>query len=215
MNVLAIQGSGRANGNTAILLEVALRKAAELGCNTELVHLSRISFRGCRSCFTCKLNVEPWNQNCTCALQDELTPVLERAKQADVLLIGAPVYFGSLSADVYAFLERLWFPANVYDVAHSSLWPRPTPTGFIVTMNHTKPEDYAGMLQNICNFNNRIIGPTELLTAADTCQFSDYKKYSAALFDTDHKQKRGRELMTSECERAKDFLEMLVHKNTK
>lgn len=212
MGVLAIQGSSRINGNSNVLLEAALSKASELGYTTELVHLSALSFRGCRSCFSCKLEQEPWNKNHACAIQDELTPLLQKAAHADALLIASPIYFGSLTADVHAFLERLWFSANVYDMAHSSLWSQPIPTGFFITMNHTKPEDYINLLQNVRNFNSRIIGPTEFLIVADTCQFANYEQYHAPLFDAKHKQERHAELTTIECKRAAIFTEKLLCK---
>ncbi len=55
MKVFAVNGSPRKNWNTAALLSKALEGAASLGAETELIHLYDLSFKGCVSCFTCKL----------------------------------------------------------------------------------------------------------------------------------------------------------------
>ncbi|MGZ4951339.1 MAG: flavodoxin family protein, partial [Halobacteriota archaeon] len=55
MNVLAINGSPRTKCNTATLLDSALEGAASQGAETELVHLYKLTFKGCISCFSCKL----------------------------------------------------------------------------------------------------------------------------------------------------------------
>ena len=55
MKVIAINGSPRKKWNTAILLEKALEGAASQGADTELVHLYDLDFKGCSSCFSCKL----------------------------------------------------------------------------------------------------------------------------------------------------------------
>ena len=56
MNILAINGSPRKSGNTATLLNKALEGAASQGAKTELFHLYDLNFKGCISCFACKLN---------------------------------------------------------------------------------------------------------------------------------------------------------------
>ena len=134
MKITAIQTSPRQNANTALLLESLLERAKNDGADIELVHLNALDFRGCRSCLICKLNASPMLQNSECFMKDGLSPVLNRVKESDILLIASPVYFGSLSADCYAFLERLFFSANVYDENRSSLFPKRLPTGYILSI---------------------------------------------------------------------------------
>ena len=71
-------GSPRKNKNTADMLQSAMKGAQEAGAETELVHLYDIDFKGCKSCFACKVK----NSKCNgiCALKDDLRPVLERAR---------------------------------------------------------------------------------------------------------------------------------------
>jgi hypothetical protein len=74
MRVLAINGSPRKKWNTATLLQNALDGAASQGAETELVHLCDLDFKGCTSCFACKL--KSGKSYGKCAVQDGLTSVL-------------------------------------------------------------------------------------------------------------------------------------------
>ena len=100
--------SPRKGWNTYKMLEAAKAGAEEAGAVTELVNLYDIKFPGCRSCFACKLKNAKTNG--VCALRDDQRPILERARQADVLVLGSPVYFHYPTGVYRAFLERLAFP---------------------------------------------------------------------------------------------------------
>ena len=91
MKVIAINGSARKNFNTAKMLNSALGKAKELGCETELINLYDKPFKGCISCFACKLKNSKTNG--LCAYKDDLRPILEKCLYADVIILGAPIYY--------------------------------------------------------------------------------------------------------------------------
>ena len=55
MKFLAINGSPRKQWNTATLLNKALEGASSEGAGAELIHLYDLNFKGCTSCFECKL----------------------------------------------------------------------------------------------------------------------------------------------------------------
>lgn len=55
MKIIAINGSPRKNRNTATLLNKALEGAASQGAETELIHLYDLNYKGCVSCFACKI----------------------------------------------------------------------------------------------------------------------------------------------------------------
>ena len=82
--------SPRKGWNTHKMLESAKAGAEEVGAVTELVNLYDIKFPGCKSCFECKLKNAKTNG--VCAIRNDLRPILERARQADVLVLGSPVY---------------------------------------------------------------------------------------------------------------------------
>ena len=83
--------SPRKGWNTYKMLEAAKAGAEEAGATTELVNLYDIKFPGCKSCFACKLKNAKTNG--VCAIRDDLRPILERARKADVLVLGSPIYF--------------------------------------------------------------------------------------------------------------------------
>ena len=55
MKVLFVNGSPRKKWTTAKLLESAAQGAIDAGATVKLVHLYDEPFRGCVSCFACKL----------------------------------------------------------------------------------------------------------------------------------------------------------------
>ncbi|MDF2572176.1 MAG: NADPH-dependent reductase [Sporomusa sp.] len=129
MNVLAINGSPRKSWNTATLLSSALEGAASQGATTELIHLYDLNYKGCISCFACKL--KDGKSYGKCAYQDDLTPVLEKIEKADAVFLGSPIYFGNVTGEMRSLMERMAFQYLVYDKNYSSLVVKKKPIGFI------------------------------------------------------------------------------------
>ena len=113
MKIIAFNGSPRKEWNTATLLKKALEGAASQGAGTELIHLYDLDYKGCTSCFACKL--KDGKSYGKCAVRDELTPVLEKIPDVDALILGSPIYAGAATGEMRSFLERLNFPYLVYD----------------------------------------------------------------------------------------------------
>src|SRR5665647_3224861 len=113
MKVIAINGSPRKKWNTATLLNKALEGAASKGAETELIHLYDLDFKGCISCFACKL--KDGKSYGKCAVKDELTPLLKQIEEeADAIILGSPIYFGTVSGEMRSSMERLMFPYLTY-----------------------------------------------------------------------------------------------------
>jgi multimeric flavodoxin WrbA len=74
----------------------------ELGAEVRVYHLNLMTYQGCQGCGACKANTE------TCILEDDLAPVLEAVKEADVLVMASPVYFGDLSGQLKCFFDRTY-----------------------------------------------------------------------------------------------------------
>ena len=125
MKLLAINGSPRKKWNTGMLLEKALEGAASRGAETELVHLYDLTYTGCTSCFACKL--KDGKSYGKCAVRDDLTPFLRRYTDADALILGSPIYFGTVTGEMRCFMERLLFPYHVYTSPPSSLFGKRIP----------------------------------------------------------------------------------------
>ena len=113
MKALFVNGGPRRNGNTMDMINSAMKGAADAGAETELIHLFDYDFHGCRSCFACKLKNAKTNG--VCAIKDELRPVLEKAIEADVIVIGSPVFLSNPTGETKAFLDRLVFAPLSYN----------------------------------------------------------------------------------------------------
>jgi len=202
--IIAINGSPRKNGNTATLLNKALEGASSQGATTELINLYDLNFKGCVSCFACKL--KGGKSYGKCAYKDELTLVLDKIESADAVILGSPIYFSDVTGEMRSFIERLVFQYLVYDENYSSLNDKRKPIGFIYTMNAPesmiKEIEYDRIIARYENYFEKFMGPTESLLATDTYQFSDYSKYVATAFDAAAKAKRRQEVFPQDCQKA-------------
>jgi len=211
--VIAINGSPRKKWNTATMLEHALEGAKSEGAKTELVHLYDSIYTGCTSCFACKmLGGKHYGR---CAVQDDLTPLLETIeKEADVIILGTPIYLGSDSGMMRSFLERLIFPYLTYTPEHGTLFPRKIPTGFIYTMNISENmvkeygyDPHFAMNENVLGM---VFGSSEHLCAYDTYQFKDYAKVLCTMFDEKEKAGHRKTAFPQDCKKAFDLGVRLV-----
>ena len=219
MKALFVNGNPRKNWNTHKMLESAMKGAAEAGADTELVHLYDSAFKGCVSCFACK--VKGSKTNGLCAFRDALTPTLEKAHEADVLVIGSPVYFSYPTGPVRSFLERLMFPVMYYAIdeatgTYRKAWYKSIQTAMIFTMNC--PEGLAGqinypiLLGANADCLKMIFGYSETLCAYDTYQFSDYSRYEASAFNEVDKAKQRDEQFPKDIQNAFELGKRLVEK---
>ena len=87
-----------------------------------IVHLYDYTFKGCISCFSCKL--KEGKSYGRCCVQDELASVLQIASTADCLVIASPIYLMDVTGAMKSFLERLCFPFGSYEHGYRSLAPK-------------------------------------------------------------------------------------------
>jgi multimeric flavodoxin WrbA len=204
VKILAINGSPRKKWNTATLLEKALEGAASLGAETELVHIYDLDFKGCTSCFACKL--KGGNSYGKCAMNDGLTPVLGKIAAASAFVLGSPIYFGTVTGEMRSFMERLLFPYLTYTRPPGSLFGRKIPTAFIYTMNVSEQlmREYGypvhiGLNESVLG---RTFGEAESLCSFETLQFEDYNKVVFSYFDPEQRRERRRTVFPEDCRKA-------------
>jgi multimeric flavodoxin WrbA len=139
-------------------------------------------------------------------MRDGLTEVLEKIVTADALIIGSPVYFGSVTGETRSFMERLLFPYLTYTVPYGTLFPKKLATAYIYTMNVTDERSREFGYEYFVKANERyaqmLLGSAESLCAFDTCQVDDYSKVVIESFDPVHKAKRRSEALPLDCQRA-------------
>ena len=189
--IIAISVSPRKGKNTELLLQEALRGAAEAGAETKLIRLYELKFHGCYSCFACKRLGSPAFGRCVHG--DDLQAVLKEIhEEADGLIMGAPIYWGHPSAEMQAFQERLLFQYYDYSPEGKTLLNRVLPVLCIYTMNATAEQTAAYHMDAGWNMTaatcKRFFGSYQELRSYDTLQFNDYSKYASSMFDEAHKK---------------------------
>ncbi len=102
MKVVAFNGSGRKDGNTAILLNVVLEEISKEGIGTELIQLAGKAPQGCIACYKC---FEKKDQKCA-VTKDSLNEYLAKMIEAEGIVLGSPVYFADATAGIKALIER-------------------------------------------------------------------------------------------------------------
>ncbi len=105
MKVLILNGSPREGGNTTIALEEMEKIFAEEGIETETVRIGDKEIRGCTACNACKKTGK-------CVFDDIVNEIAEKFEEADGLVVGSPVYYGSANATVVALLDRLFYSTS-------------------------------------------------------------------------------------------------------
>ena len=102
MKIVCLSGSPRPDGNSARIAARFCDTAGKLGAVVKTFALNKLHYRGCQGCMACKAKLD------RCILEDDLTQVLEAVRNADVLVIASPVYYGDLSSQTKAFIDRTY-----------------------------------------------------------------------------------------------------------
>jgi NAD(P)H-dependent FMN reductase len=104
MKFLAIWGSPRRGGNTDILLNAFIDGATEAGAEVERLALRELKISPCQEIYHCF-------KDGTCPIKDDMLPIYDKLLAADVVVLGTPIFFYSVSAQAKAFIDRtqaLW-----------------------------------------------------------------------------------------------------------
>jgi len=105
MKVVAFNGSPRKDGNTTILINHVFRELEKEGVETELVQLSGREIRGCIACYKCFENKDQH-----CAVKDDIAnECIEKMMKPEGIILGSPVYFTDVTAEMKALIDRAGF----------------------------------------------------------------------------------------------------------
>ena len=184
--VIIIDGGPRRNMNTAQMLQKVAEGVLSKGNDIEVksFRLYDLDYKGCMSCMACKVKGKASN---ICKFKDPLTPILEEIAQADGLVLGSPIYFGDVTGQMRAFLERLAFPWLSYN-DYSLTAPKRMPVLLMETMNGTpernNSQHYGSMEYCIAT----ALGQPERLIAYNTYQVKDYSRFELAGFSEEAKR---------------------------
>ena len=115
MNILILQGSPRANGNTAWMAAEYKKAAEEAGHKVTLVNVAHKKIAGCMACEYCH-----GKGNGTCVQKDDMQEIYPLLAEAEALVLASPIYYFGMSAQIQAPIQRCYNmnkPAKVKKMA--------------------------------------------------------------------------------------------------
>ena len=115
MNILILQGSPRAKGSTAWMAEEYKKAAEAAGHQVTLVDVSKKKIAGCLACEYCHNK-----GNGACIQKDDMQQLYPLMAETEVLVLAAPIYYFTLSAQIQAPIQRMYCvnkPAKVKKMA--------------------------------------------------------------------------------------------------
>lgn len=183
--IIIIDGGPRKNMNTAKLLQSFAEGAKSVSKDIEVktIRLYDIDYKGCMSCMACKLKGKASN---ICCFKDALTPLLTEIAHADGLVLGSPIYFGEVTGQMRAFLERLTFPWLSYN-DYSLTAPKRMPVVLIETMNGTPERNNSNHYGTMEWCITTAHGKPQRIVAYNTTQVANYDSYELGSFSEEAK----------------------------
>ncbi|MFZ5813113.1 MAG: flavodoxin family protein [Thermodesulfobacteriota bacterium] len=116
MKVLAVNGSARKDGNTAIMIDTLLAELAAEGIETEHVQLAGKNLHGCLACYKC---FETKDRRCI-QKKDLVNELIEKMLEADGIVLGSPTYFANLTTNMKSLIDR----AGMTSIANGRMFAR-------------------------------------------------------------------------------------------
>lgn len=105
MNVLMINGSPHADGNTALALAEMKKIFDAEGVDTTTMQVGNKAVRGCIACGSCY-------EKGKCIFDDDVNKAAALFEKADGLVVASPVYYASANGTLVSFLDRLFFSTH-------------------------------------------------------------------------------------------------------
>ncbi len=103
MKVIAFNGSPKKEGNTYNSLKLVCDELNAQGIETEIVQIGGKLLHGCIDCGHCKTTKDK-----KCGItKDDMNSFIAKAIEADGILVGSPVYFGNLTTETKALIDRM------------------------------------------------------------------------------------------------------------
>lgn len=98
-NVLAVSSTLRKNGNSEVLAKEFLKGAKEAGHNVEFITLQDKDVKFCKGCLACQ-------KIGTCVIKDDTNAIVEKMKNADVIVFASPIYYYEMAGQLKTLLDR-------------------------------------------------------------------------------------------------------------
>lgn len=138
MKVAAFVGSPRPDGITDSIVRQVLNGAEDKGANSSVFHIGLLRIMGCHACVKCR-------DTGVCVLDDDMTPLFEELRNADCIVLGTPIYFYYMTAQMKAFTDRLF---SLIGKGFKSRLGRKK-TIFVVTQGADNPEIFRSQIDSM------------------------------------------------------------------
>lgn len=99
MKACGIIGSPKKKGNVDLLVSQVLKGARSQGAKTHKIYLNDMHIKPCQSC-----GVDPYPKYCL--FDDDMKVVYEALQSCDVIVLGSPVYFDTVSSQTKLMIDR-------------------------------------------------------------------------------------------------------------
>ena len=103
--VLMLNGSPRENGNITVAFSEMEKVFEELGVECEIIRIGKKDIRGCIACGKC-------GNTGKCVFNDAVNEIAQKFEDADGLVVGSPVYYGSANGTVMSAMQRLFYSTH-------------------------------------------------------------------------------------------------------
>ncbi len=105
MKILSVLGSPDKKGSTSVLVDEYLRGVGSKYNNLETtkVYTHHEEIKPCRGCHACKMSDE-----IICVIKDDMHNYFDKLKEADVILLATPIYWFGMTAQIKAFIDRIY-----------------------------------------------------------------------------------------------------------
>ncbi len=105
MKAVAFNCSPRENGNTAAMIKDLFKVLEAEGIETELIQVGGHDLHGCRGCGVCRKK-----KDMHCIFEDDIiNSCINKIVDADAVIIGSPTYFGDVTTEAKAFIDRVGY----------------------------------------------------------------------------------------------------------
>ncbi len=158
MKVVAFVGSPRTEGTTDALVRQVLNGAEDKGADTSIFHIGLLDINGCHACMKCR-------KTGICVQDDDMKPLFDEIRNSDCIVLGTPIYFYYMTAQMKAFTDRLF--SFIGDNFEKRLGSRKTV--FVVTQGADDPELFRAQIDSMISAWGMVgLNVTETIQACAT-----------------------------------------------
>jgi multimeric flavodoxin WrbA len=147
--VIGLLGSPLSDGNTAKLLDRALKGAEDAGCTVEKIEVANLDFESCMEMFFCK-------DHDTCIINDDMQQLYRKFKEMDCLIIATPVMTMGIPGKLKSMMDRFQVFFMAKYMRKTSFIPRERRVGrkglFICISGMKIPEVFVGVKLTVMAF---------------------------------------------------------------